>query len=436
MVDRMNMATVRIWGMDVGVVSWLDEREHAVFEYYPEFLRQGLDLSPIYMGVNTAINGSRIFQFPALRKNTFSGLPGMLADALPDKFGNAIIDAWLVRNSRDIGSFSPVERLCYIGKRGMGALEFFPSTVNHMDMAVPVEMATMVELMQAVTNKRNTLEASIGDDEAGNSQAIKDIIRVGTSAGGARSKAIIAMNKAGDILSGQGDIPKDYEHWIIKFDGVDDIELGQSRSYGRIEYAYYLMAKVAGVVMTDCRLLEEGGRAHFLSRRFDRVKGEKIHMQSLCAIAHYDFNMAGAYGYEQAFMQMRRLKLSKADAEQQFRRMVFNVIARNQDDHTKNIAFLMTRSGQWKLSPAYDVTYSHNPAGKWTNQHQMSIAGKRDGFTRQDLIEVGKSISLKQSARVVDEVIDVVSRWNEFAKQANISPDIAMGIAQHHRLIL
>ncbi|MFQ5344707.1 MAG: type II toxin-antitoxin system HipA family toxin [Mariprofundus sp.] len=436
MVEKVDTATVRIWGRDVGVVSWLAEREYAVFEYFPEFLRQGLDLAPIHMGINTARNSSRIFQFPALSKDTFAGLPGMLADSLPDKFGNAIIEACLARNGRDIGSFSPVERLCYIGNRGMGALEFYPSTIKNMDNAVPVEMAPMVELMQRVLNTREQLEASFGHDENSNAQAIRDILRVGTSAGGARSKAIIAMNAAGDVVSGQADIPKGYEHWMIKFDGVDDIELGKSRSYGRIEYAYYLMAKSAGIAMTDCRLLEEGGRAHFLTRRFDRVKGRKIHLQSLCSIAHYDFNMAGAYSYEQTFMQMRRLKLSKADAEQQYRRMIFNVIARNQDDHTKNIAFLMTQGGQWQLSPAFDVTYSHNLAGQWTSQHQMSIAGKRDGFTRQDLIEVGKSISLKQLARVIDEVIDAISRWPEFAKQANVSLETIRDIAGHHRLSL
>jgi len=435
-VTKVDTATVRIWGMDVGVVTWLAEREYAVFEYYPEFLRQGLDLSPIQMGVNAARRESAVFQFPTLRRGTFSGLPGMLADSLPDKFGNAIIDAWLVRNGRDVASFSPVERLCYIGNRGMGALEFRPSIIKQMDKPVPVEMASMVELIQTVMNKRSALATGFDDNEASHARAIKDIIRIGTSAGGARSKAIIAMNDAGDVVSGQGSIPDGYEHWIIKFDGVDDIELGKSRSYGRIEYAYSLMAKTAGIVMTDCRLLVENSRAHFMTRRFDRVKGEKIHLQSLCAIAHYDFNMAGAYSYEQIFMVMRRLKLSKADAEQQFRRMVFNVIARNQDDHTKNIAFLMTRDGKWKLSPAYDVTYSHNPTGKWTNQHQMSIAGKRDGFTRQDLIDTGKSISLRQSARIIDEVMNAVSRWHTFAKQANIPTDIMLDIARHHRLSL
>jgi len=436
MVNVVDTATVRLWNMDVGVVTWLAEREYAVFEYFPEFLRQGLDPAPIQMGLDATINGSRIFQFPALRRDTFSGLPGLLADSLPDKFGNAIIDTWLARNGRDAVSFSPVERLCYIGSRGMGALEFYPSIVKHMDQTVPVEMASMVDLMQTVMSKRGQLEARIGDDETVNAEAIRDILRVGTSAGGARSKAIIAMNDAGDVLSGQGIIPDGYKHWMIKFDGVNDLELGQSRSFGRIEYAYSLMAKAAGIVMSECRLLEEGGRAHFLTRRFDRNGNDKVHMQSLCALAHYDFNMAGAYSYEQALMQMRRLKLSKAEAEQQYRRMLFNVIGRNQDDHTKNIAFLMARDGTWKLSPAFDVTYSHNPAGQWTNQHQMSIAGKRDGFTRQDLLEVGRSIRLRQPERVIDAVADAVRRWPEFAAQAGVSSDISSDIARHHRLSL
>jgi len=436
MVEQVNTATVRIWGMDVGVVTWLADREIAVFEYYPEFLRRGIDLSPIQMGIASALSGSRIFQFPALNRNTFSGLPGMLADSLPDKFGNAIIDAWLVRNGRDVGSFSPVERLCYIGNRGMGALEFQPSIIGHMDQSVAVKIGTMVDLMQSVLQQRTGLQTRIGAREADNAEAIKDIMRVGTSAGGARSKAIIAMNEAGDVVSGQAAIPDGYAHWIIKLDGVDDIELGQSRSYGRIEYAYSLMAKAAGIVMTDCRILEEGGRAHFLTKRFDRVDGVKVHMQSLCAMAHYDFNMAGAYSYEQAFMVMRQLKLSKADAEQQYRRMLFNVIARNQDDHTKNIAFIMAQDGAWKLSPAFDLTYSHNPAGRWTNQHQMSIAGKRDGFTRDDLIGVGKSISLKSAAKIVDEVMDAVSRWPEFANDADVPLKIVREITENHRLSL
>ncbi len=236
----------------------------------------------------------------------------------------------------------------------------------------------------------------------------------GTSAGGARPKAVIAMNDKGDVLSGQADAPKDYDYWLLKFDGVTDLELGEPMGYGRIEYAYYLMAKEAGITMTECKLLQENGRAHFMTKRFDRVGGNKLHMQSLCGVAHYDFNMAGAYSYEQAFEVMRKLRLSKAEASQQYRRMLFNIIARNQDDHTKNISFLMNKDGKWKLSPAYDVTYSHNPAGKWTNQHQMSVNGKRDHFTKSELMLTGKSLSLSKPEAIIDEVIAAVDKWMRF----------------------
>ena len=261
-----------------------------------------------------------------------------------------------------------------------------------------------------------------------------DILRVGTSAGGARPKAVIAMNAEGRILSGQTTAPADYDYWILKFDGVSDLELGAPEGYGRIEYAYYLMAKAAGIVMHESRLLEEGGRAHFLTRRFDRENGEKLHLQSLCGIAHYDFNATGAYGYEQAFEVMRRLRLTKAEAAQQYRRMLFNVVARNQDDHTKNIAFLMGRDGCWRLAPAFDVIYANNPHGVWTNRHQMTINGKRDGFTRGDLLTVGRSIGLARPAEVLDEIVETVSRWPGFAREAGVPKMRAQEIGAQHRL--
>ncbi len=261
-----------------------------------------------------------------------------------------------------------------------------------------------------------------------------DIFRVGTSAGGARPKAIIAMNDKGKVISGQGKVPKGFDHWLLKFDGVDDSELGEPKGYGRIEYAYYLMAQKAGLEMSECRLLEENGRAHFITKRFDRQNDEKIHMQSLCGMAHYDFNQAGAYGYEQAFSIMRQLRLSKAEAVQQYRRMVFNVVGRNQDDHTKNIAFLMGRDGRWKLSPAFDVTYSHNPAGKWTDQHQMTINGKRDHFTFADIVEVGESISISKPKEIIEEVVDAVEKWPDFAREAGIKEEDIQEKASFHRL--
>ncbi|MDH5546283.1 MAG: type II toxin-antitoxin system HipA family toxin [Gammaproteobacteria bacterium] len=436
MVNRVETALIKLWGETVGAISWLDARAVGVFEFEPRFLNKGWDIAPLQMPIEQARGGDRIFSFPALNHDTFLGLPGLLADTLPDKFGNNIIDAWLARQGRDIASFSPVERLCYTGKRGMGALEFEPANMDRFDQSVPVEISALVSLAQKVMEERLHLETNIGKAESPSSDAILDILRVGTSAGGARPKAVIAMNAAGNIVSGQTRAPEGYEHWILKFDGVTDLELGKPMEFGRIEYAYYKMACAAGIHMSESRLLEEGGRAHFLTKRFDRTGGEKIHLQSLCGIAHYDYNQAGAYSYEQAFMIMRRLRLSKADAIQQFRRMVFNVVTRNQDDHTKNIAFLMNRQGKWSLSPAFDITYSHNPAGKWTQQHQMTINGKRDAFKMEDLITVGDAISLPKPREIVDEIIDCVSRWPEFASQAGISDSVQQQISQNLRIQL
>jgi serine/threonine-protein kinase HipA len=340
----------------------------------------------------------------------------------------------LARNGRDSAGLSPVERLCYTGKRGMGALEFSPSIIDRYDESVPVEVSELVGLAQQVMQERNALEAGIGRSEQENSDAILDILRVATSAGGARPKAVIAMDKDGNVMSGQSGVPENYQYWILKFDGVTDLELGEPHGYGRIEYAYHLMARAAGIEMVESRLLEENGRAHFMTRRFDRVGGRKLHMQTLCGIAHYDFNMAGAYSYEQAFTVMRRLRLSKAEATEQYRRMVFNVFARNQHDHTKNIAFLMSPDGKWTLSPAYDVIYSHNPAGQWTNQHQMSLNAKRDHFSMNDLMAVAESISLTRTDRVINQVYAAVERWPEFAKTAGVNEKTIQDISASHRL--
>ncbi len=433
MVKKIDTAIVKLWGDTVGAVAWLDDREYAIFEYDKDFLKKGLDVSPIMMSLNDARTGDGKFSFSSLNKDTFLGLPGMLADVLPDKFGNSIIDAWLARKGRDSSSFSPVERLCYTGKRGMGALEFLPTVIEKYDESVSVEISELVKLAQEVMNERKALKVQIGGTDHENADAILDILRVGTSAGGARPKAVIAMNDKGKVMSGQADVPKGYDYWLLKFDGVTDLELGEPREYGRIEYAYYLMANDAGIEMTQCKLLEENGRAHFMTKRFDRVNGNKQHLQSLCGISHYDFNMAGAYSYEQAFEVMRKLRLSKAEATEQYRRMLFNIIARNQDDHTKNISFLMGTDGKWKLSPAYDVTYSHNPAGKWTNQHQMSVNGKRDHFTKEELIYTGKSISISRPEEILNEVLTAVDKWMEFAKEAGVSKNISSDIKKQHR---
>jgi serine/threonine-protein kinase HipA len=436
MVKKIDTAIVKLWGDTVGAVAWLDDREYAIFEYDKDFLKKELDVSPIMMSLNDARTGDGKFSFSSLNKDTFLGLPGMLADALPDKFGNSIIDEWLARNGRDSSSFSPVERLCYTGKRGMGALEFLPTVIEKHDDSVAVEISELVKLAQEVMNERKGLDVQIGGNDHENADAILDILRVGTSAGGARPKAVIAMNDKGKVVSGQANVPKGYDYWLLKFDGVTDLELGEPREYGRIEYAYHLMAKDAGIEMTQCKLLEENGRAHFMTKRFDRVNGNKQHMQTLCGIAHYDFNMAGAYSYERAFEVMRKLRLSKAEATEQYRRMLFNIIARNQDDHTKNISFLMGTDGKWKLSPAYDVTYSHNPAGKWTNQHQMSVNGKRDHFTKEELIYTGKSISISRPEEILNEVLTAVDKWMEFAKEAGVKKSISSEIKKQQRTTL
>lgn len=434
MVTQVDTAYVHLWEMLIGAVSWDPSKGFATFEFDREFLEKGLDLSPIKMPIIEARRGTARFEFRTLSKETYRGLPGMLADALPDRFGNRIIDAWLARQGRTPESFSSVERLCYTGKRAMGALEFSPIINQAIERSVPVEVSELVELVQKVTKERSKLKA-IFDREA--SEALLDIIRVGTSAGGIRPKAVIALNdKTKEVRSGQVDAPDGFDYWVLKFDGIKDDSLGDPAGYGRIEYAYYKMAMSSGIKMTECRLLEENGRAHFMTRRFDRTKDKgKLHMQSLCAVAHFDFNDPGAYSYEQAFQIMRELKLPHSDAEQQFQRMVFNVVARNQDDHTKNITFLMDKSGQWHLSPAYDVIYSYNPSGDYTSKHQMSINGKRDDFFKDDLILLGKEINIKSIDRIIDDIVEVVSNWPKLAKDAGVEASRIKSIGKTHRLL-
>ena len=434
MVDKIDTAIVKLWGDVAGAVSWMDDRKTGVFEFHPDFLKKGLDISPLKMSLEDARKGDGIFSFPELSKKSFLGLPGLLSDSLPDKFGNIIIDAWLERNGRSRSTFSPVERLCYTGQRGMGALEFSPPVNKQLDKPVSLEITRLVELAQTIMSERSKLNVNIGKSDKENSEALLDILRVGTSAGGARPKAVIAINNKGSIISGQNKVPKGYDCLLLKFDGVSDIELGEPQGYGRIEYAYYLMAKDAGINMMKSSLLEENGRAHFLTRRFDRRDGEKLHLQSLCGIAHFDYNNSGAYSYEQAFSVMRQLRLTKADAIQFYKRMLLNVIARNQDDHTKNTAFIMNKQGVWKLSPAFDVIFAHNPAGIWTNQHQMSINGKRDNFIISDLIKVGTLISISKPSVLIEEIMDSVRRWPEFAKKAGIKKNVVEKIAEYHRL--
>ncbi|MCA8969464.1 MAG: type II toxin-antitoxin system HipA family toxin, partial [Planctomycetes bacterium] len=411
------VAEVRLWGRRIGAVALPQNTAYAAFEYEPVFAQSGIEVAPLMMPLS-----DRIYQFADLALTSFHGLPGLLADSLPDRFGNRLIDAWLARQGREPASMNIIERLCYVGRRGMGALEFEPAQGPTKTDGTRLDIAALVELASKVLAERTAFSTSIEDDDL-----LRDILRIGTSAGGARAKAILAWNRVtGEVRSGQADVGAGFEHWLLKFDGVTgnrDKELADPQGFGAIEYAYYLMATAAGIEMTECRLLEENGRRHFMTRRFDRVdsrdRSTKLHMQSLGALAHYDFNQAGAYGYEQAIQVMRRLALPMHQIEELFRRMTFNIVARNHDDHVKNIAFLMNREGAWRLSPAFDVTYSFNPDGTWTSQHQMTMNGKRDHFDRSDFETCGRNAGLARgrARAILDEVLAVVARWPEFAER-------------------
>ena len=416
----MTTARAIMWGRDIAAVTWDASREIGVFQYQPDFVESEIQVAPLTMPL-----AEGVFEFPSLPRESFKGLPGLLSDSLPDRFGNALIDAWLATQGRPASSLNPVERLCYIGTRGMGALEFHPTTAPAATPNLNLEVEQLVKLANKVLNARESLEGQfLGDDDA---DAIQDILRVGTSAGGARAKAILAWNEqTGEFRSGQIEPADGFTQWMMKFDGITnnrDKELADPQGYGLIEYAYHLMAIEAGIEMTECRIHHEGGRAHFMTRRFDRIEGNrKLHMQSLGALMHFDFNQPGAYSYEQTIQAMLRLRLPSTQIEQLFRRAVFNVMARNQDDHVKNIAFLMDRQGQWALSPAFDVAYAFNPSGAWTSKHQMSINGKRDDFQLSDLIALAKvgGIKTKRASDIVKEVLNAVSNWKTHAKKAEV----------------
>ncbi|MCZ6716738.1 MAG: type II toxin-antitoxin system HipA family toxin [Gammaproteobacteria bacterium] len=417
------VAEVKLWGRTIGAVSLEDGGQVAAFEYDAAFADSGIEISPITMPLS-----ARIYSFADLSRETFYGLPGLLADSLPDKFGNALIDAWLATQGRQADSFNAIERLCYTGARGMGALEFSPAIGPQALEANQVQIDRLVELATDVLTHRNDFGVSFAG--AGKEQALNDILRVGTSAGGARAKAVIAWNRStNEVRSGQVPAGEGFEYWLLKFDGVKgnkDKELEDPQGYGVIEYAYWKMAGDCGITMSECRLFEENGRQHFMTRRFDRpAGGGKLHMQSLGALGHYDFNDAGAYAYEQALLVIRQLGLPMHTTEEQYRRMVFNVVARNQDDHVKNIAFLMDKAGNWSLAPAFDMTYSYNPSGVWTASHQMTVNGKRDDFVLADFVACAKSASMKRgrAEAIVKEVQETVSRWRSYAEEAGVPAD-------------
>jgi serine/threonine-protein kinase HipA len=425
MAGQIDTATVSLWGIEIGAVTWDWQANLGVFEYMPEFLESGIQVSPYVMPLS-----SQTYRFPELSRKTFKGLPGLLADSLPDKFGSALIDQWLAREGIDKKEFSPVQRLCYIGSRGMGALEFMPA----IDRKKPrdegaLDVASMVELAGRILAQREEMAGTVdlGDDEE-TAQTLKEILQVGVSAAGARAKVVIGWNEATkEVRSGQLTLPSGFQHWLLKFDGVAnnrDKELADGMGYGLMEYAYYRMAIDAGIQMNECRILEENGRHHFMTKRFDRTaSGEKLHMQSLGALAHYDFNIAGAYSYEQAFQIIERLELGMASVEQLYRRALFNIMARNQDDHVKNVAFLMDSNGTWRLSPAYDLTFAYNPDGDFTSKHQMSLNGKRDEFERQDFLQAAArfNIPASRAKNLIEEVAQGVRNWEKHAQEVGVS---------------
>lgn len=423
----VTIADVYLWGQKVGTVLWDDRRRCASFEYTPEFTRSGLEIAPLMMPLQ-----QKVYSFPNRESyNTFLGLPGLLAESLPDAFGRALLDNWLTAQGRQ--NANPVERLCFQGKRSMGALEFVPAKERTLDAEQAIEVDSLVQAArEALLNK----EAFVTNLSNAN-DALLDIIRVGTSAGGQRAKAVIAYNDTtGEVRSGQTTAPEGYDYWLLKLDGVTNKTLGDPEHWGEVEYIHSLLAKAAGINMTECRLFRENGRAHFMTKRFDRVNGDKIHMQTLCGLAHFDFNMLHAYSYEQAFAVMRQLHLPYPEAEEFYRRMVFNVVARNQDDHTKNISFLMDKQGIWHLSPAYDMSWAYNPAGGWTSMHQMSINNKWDDITREDLLRVAYEMNIKHAPEIIDKVVDTVHQWPKLAKEHTDIPQPIIDVIEKTRVYL
>jgi serine/threonine-protein kinase HipA len=420
-------AFVKIWDTLVGAVAWDESKGIAGFEYDANFMAKGWDLAPLKMPINSR---NRIFSFPTLKNNsTFKGLPGLLADVLPDKYGNRLINAWLAQNGRPENSMNPVELLCFIGARGMGALEFEPTQLNASKQAFNIELKTLVEVAQNVMNKRAAFETNLEKEEA---KALMEILKIGTSAGGARPKAIIAYNEStGQVKSGQSKAAKGFEHWLIKLDGVSDEQFGATSGYGRVEMAYYLMAQDCGIEMMPSKLLEENGRAHFMTQRFDRTGGEeKHHIQTFCAMQHYDFNEVNSFNYEQLFQTMRLLRLPYPQAEQMFRRMVFNVMARNCDDHTKNFAFRLRKNQTWELAPAYDICHAYRPGSVWVSQHALSINGKRKDFTRADLLTISNSMNIKKGEKIVNEISEKIAQWKSYAQITNVENRLSEAINQ------
>jgi serine/threonine-protein kinase HipA len=409
---RVDLVNVYLWDWHVGAVALDPTYGYYAFAYTPEFRARGIEPSPLHMPASS----DAVYLFTDLPEATYKRLPALLSDALPDDFGNALINRYMADKGLAAGQVSALDRLAYMGTRGMGALTFKPSR------GPAKHKPTAIVLSHLVEEARKAVTGVIDNEDHANA-ALRSIIEVGTSAGGARAKAVVALNPlTNELLAGQLDAPEGFEHWLLKFDGMgQDSELGASQDYGRIEYAYHLMARAAGITMTDCRLLQEHGRAHFMTRRFDReTGGVRHHMQTLCAMGHVDYKKKGANAYSQLFQVIRQLDLPYEDMEEAFRRMVFNVMARNCDDHSKNFSFLLRQGQGWALAPAYDVTFAHNPQGEWTHQHLMSVNGKFKGITVGDFMAEAERRGIGTAKRVIDQVRSAVLGWRQCAEAAGV----------------
>lgn len=425
-------AYVKIWGQVAGAVSWDEQAGLARFEYDPVFQRSGQDLAPLQMPLGQR---GRVFSFPELRMerdaqyDTFKGLPGLLADSLPDRYGNQLMNVWLARNGRAADSMNPVEQLCFIGERGMGALEYEPTALPKARQTFQIELDSLVRIAREVLQERSRFETGLQPDEEA---ALVQVLKIGTSAGGARPKALIAYNeKTGAVRSGQTRAPKGFTQWLLKLDGVSDAQFGSSSGYGRVEMAYYRMACDAGIDMMESRLLEEHGRAHFMTQRFDREGHDtKHHIQTFCAMRHFDYNHVDRYSYEELFQTMRMLGLSYPEARQMYRRMAFNVMARNCDDHTKNFAFMLREGERWQLAPAYDICHAYRPDSMWVSQHALSVNGKRKDITRADLLALAEQMNIKRPEQLLDEVHAVVQHWPDYADAVGVEPRMRDAISE------
>ncbi len=425
----MDAIAVELWGQRVGALSWDDNRHLANFQYAPEFVQAGIEVSPLKLPLSNSV-----FQFPELSgTKTFKGLPGFIADSLPEKFGNRLLDTYLARYGRQLDDLNPLERLCYVGTRGMGALEYQPDQkMRGLPSPIPLQVSELVEVAQNVLKDRQQANASLDDDR------IETLITVGTSAGGAKAKAVIAIDReTGDVLSGQADIPESYDHWLLKFDEMDNEEHATSQQIGRIEYAYNEMAYDAGINIMECQLLADDDKAHFMTRRFDRVDNNtKIHVVTFAGMVHADRDPPGNVGYERLFQTIRDLGLPQSDLSEMYRRMVFNICSRNQDDHTKNHAFLMFGDGSWQLAPAYDLCFSYKPGNPFIERHQMSCNGKREDFDLDDLLEAAKAADVKRPKDIIDDVENAVSNWMHHAENVGIKERHAAAIKKLHRRYL